>query len=509
MEYISLNEIQTDNNILLTDVPNILKVEEYDAEASALYADRSYAYFTISGATSLPVTSDGQYTIMFEGETISNVIDPSNAYNKNFYISRQSGGDKATAASIARAFRNCATIAANWTVQTSGSTVMLDAKNPVTTDTRAYYQDMMSPSWNGKIIFSGSDAQDLCRLTGAKVMVDIYKGYDTDYITTLEKTCNINSVAFNLSPILTTFAEYGKAVPFRYRVSFLTTTGDYVEMNEPDDDVNYISIGYMVNQGNKYLINDGVTIAQNVSRGESWLNETSDRGNIVNRSLLYIYEPYIPFSFYKGNLGGATVYIDYLDSAFNRIGSATTTWHNQGSSELLINTGFTLADTTAYKAMFDDAFYIDLTFGTQVLRYNVIKPLYATEANHRIYWRNSYNGISFFDFSGKKTETRSLKVQTYNKNIYDYYTNNEINELEKVYDNDVEYEVTLKSHLFENDGKYIFNDLLQSANVWTEVNGQNYAIIVNSVSVEELDSNNDIYEATIKFHYSQKPSALI
>ena len=76
-----------------------------------------------------------------------------------------------------------------------------------------------------------------------------------------------------------------------------------------------------------------------------------------------------------------------------------------------------------------------------------------------------------------------------------------------IYDNKIKYSVTLKSHLFENDGKYVFNDLMQSPEVWTEINGQQYAIIIDTVSVEETDRNN-IYEATVKYHYSQEPSLI-
>ena len=41
----------------------------------------------------------------------------------------------------------------------------------------------------------------------------------------------------------------------------------------------------------------------------------------------------------------------------------------------------------------------------------------------------------------------------------------------------------------KNDGKYIFNDLAQSPDVWTVINGQTYAIILDSVSVDETDRN--------------------
>ena len=157
-------------------------------------------------------------------------------------------------------------------------------------------------------------------------------------------------------------------------------------------------------------------------------------------------------------------------------------------------------------AFFQQAFYIDLTLGTTKIRYNVIKPLKATEYSQRILWRNSYGGISFFDFTGQRSEVRELELMTYQKNIFDYYTD-PMNSLEKPYDNEVKYTVTLKSHLLEHDGKYIFNDLIQSAQVWTEINGENYEIIIDSVSVDETDRN-DIYEATVKYHYSQEPSLI-
>ena len=151
-------------------------------------------------------------------------------------------------------------------------------------------------------------------------------------------------------------------------------------------------------------------------------------------------------------------------------------------------------------------FYIDVAFGSDAIRFNVIKPVQMTEYCQRILWRNSYGGISFVDLTGQKTETRELNLQTYQKNIFDYYTD-PVNELEKVYDNDVEYQVTLRSHLFEEDGKWVYNDLIQSPEVWTTINGEKYAIILESVSVEETD-NNGVYQATVKYRFSQKPSLI-
>ena len=73
------------------------------------------------------------------------------------------------------------------------------------------------------------------------------------------------------------------------------------------------------------------------------------------------------------------------------------------------------------------------------------------------------------------------------------------------YENEVKYAVTLKSHIIEQDGVYVFNDMIQSPEVWTEINGEEYGIILDSVSVEE-DNRNNLFTATIKYKYSQQPS---
>lgn len=259
---------------------------------------------------------------------------------------------------------------------------------------------------------------------------------------------------------------------------------------------NHITEGYMVNQGNKFLVlGNNVIFAQNVSRGAE--KDTS------NNTILYVYGDTIPVSFYINDTGYVDIDVEYLNSAFEVIGGNDAPYTNTDASNKLKDLYIGLNGT-----YMREAFYVDVIFRDtgQVIRYSVIKPLKATEYHQRILWRNSYGGISFFDFTGQRSETRDLEVETYNKNIFGYYSDQK-NQLEMVYDNDVKYTVTLKSHLIENDGKYVFNDLIQSPEVWTEVNGQQYGIILDSVSVEETDRNN-IYEAIVKYHYSQKPSLL-
>ena len=171
---------------------------------------------------------------------------------------------------------------------------------------------------------------------------------------------------------------------------------------------------------------------------------------------------------------------------------------------------FNLETMYPYGRAFDKAFYIDIQLGNgPKLRFNVIKPLKATEYSQRIYWRNCQGGISFFDFTGGKTIDNSISTETYQKQNFDYYDYDMYNRnsLNKPYDIDVNTTYTLKSHLFEADGRWIFNDLILSKRVWTIINGEYYMVIIDSITVDEIDNNN-IYQATIKFHFSMPPSSL-
>lgn len=469
------------NMITFTDIPNILSVEDSSGGTYAVIN------FVISSGIKAATTHDGQWSITFLGETITNVLDPSNAVNKNFLVANTT---QSTAVSIAKAFRNCPTIAANFNIEEIeygiAYAVKMTAKAVGTAWTNINTDLRLSEGLSDYIAVYPTNGEADSDLNGALIDVDVYR--DGNYITTLEKNWYGGEAAFNMSPVLTTFAEYGQAVPYTFRVSSIKD-GQYSLLGNID--TNYISIGYMCNQGSKYLYNSSLNFAQNFSRGAA--------RDVENNTLLYIYYPLVELSFYNGSNYGLTITIEYLDSAYNVIRTDGTIWRYSGS---ILNNLYLPLDET----YFNQAFYVDITVGTKKVRYNVIKPLKATEYVQRILWRNSYGGKSFFDFTGARSETRDVEISTYQKNIFGYYNGGK-NELEKVYDNEVKYTVTLKSHLFENDGKYIFNDLLQSADVWTEINGQEYAIIIDSVSVEETDNNN-IYEATVKYHYSQEPSLI-
>lgn len=476
---ITYNNIEGAGNLItFNDIPNILKVED---ESGGTNASISF-FFSVPLQTYL-LLEDGLWYITIMGDTITNVTDPSRAINKNFYIAPS---NESTNASIVKALRNCPTVASNFNISFSGNTVTLIAKTPGSLVNESSFKTNMSANICIPTITDGTSFSDLY---GSQISVDVLS--DGEYVTTLQKNFYNGEAAFNVTPVLNTFTEIGKAKPYTLNISSIKN-GIYSKVGTIA--TNYTAQGYMVNQGQKYLDNTYWQYAQNFYRGTT-------RNPILNNTLLYVYQPTIPISFYRGNEGGGTITITYRDSAYNAVYTDTQEWQNIYSATKLIDMELQLQES-----IMRNCFYIDVDFGENIVRYNVIKPVQLTEYCQRVLWRNSYGGISFYDFTGQKTETREFELQTYQKNIFGYYTDTK-NELEKVYDNDVEYQVTLRSHLFEEDGKYVFNDLIQSPEVWTIINDEKYAIILESVSVEETD-NNKVYQATIRYHYSQEPSLI-
>lgn len=476
--------------VTFSDIPNILMIEDDTVGLYTLVRLR-----VVGSGWNTAVTSDNQFTLTLLGESISNVTEPSNATNKNFYIT---SNNYSTAVSMCKALRNCPTLVAKFNIYMSldeEATVVLKSREVgrvfVDFSTELQMSDGMSDYVNYSAVW-GSDSSPLWN---SKINVDIYS--DGNYVTSLEKNFYRKKCGIDVGAVLGTIAERGKTIPYDMYMSYTNASGITTSLGTISG--NTVSQGYLVNQGFKYLplgtLTNGFIVAQNYSRGSS---KTWD-----NNSVLYLYGYTIPLSWYSKTLTSLTVTIEYLNSAYSVQNTDTVTVSDDENGWLHNVT----VNLTPNKLR--NAFYIRLKLNNgniafATIGYNVIKPIRMTEYYQRIYFRNSYGGVSFFDFTGQKSETRDLEVTTYEKNIYDFYTQDK-NEQTMIYNNDVDYSVTLKSHLIEKDGTYIFNDLIQSQEVWTMVNGETYGIIIDSVSVEE-DNRNDIYTATVKYRYSQKTS---
>ena len=471
---ITYNNLSSPSNILtFTEVPNILKISEN------VTGTKCTIQFSMSNGLRQTVTGDSQYYITLFGETITNVMSPESANNKRFYISDDA---ESTAMSIARALRNCGSLNADFYIFGNGSTVDIIAKTIGKKITTANYLQRNIPG--DKMSVSVQDGSSTSILLNSKIQVDVYNSNAAsvnNFITTLEKNWYGDECAFDMSPVLSTFSEYGQTQPYTFVLNVFRDNGEWQNQGTVSGNT---TIGYHANQSDKYKYAQGVQMLLNKNRGTN--------GTMI----LYTYNNVIPYSVLCGSdTGGWNVKVSVKDSAFNEVYSNTST-SSRTTSNMIVDTNETIPQTAI-----KNGYYVDITVGTQTTRFNIIKPLKATEYYQRILWRNEYGGISFFDFTGSRSESDSVDIETYEKNIFDYHDNNEF-EKKMIYKNDYKKSVSLTSHLLEEDGKWIFNSLMRSKKVWTTINGKTYYIIPKSIDVQEDQTYNNIYTAKLTYDYS-------
>ena len=308
---------QTDYNsvnyLTLTEIPNILKVEE------DIQGTRSNFEIDLEGNLQATVSGDGQYYITLLGETITSVMSPSNAKNKRFYVSAD---EDSTAFSMCQAFRNCSSLVANFNIIHGGSSIYFIAKTLGSLFNQSgYFKTNISNQYITTSVQNGSVNSDLYN---GKITVDVYKESTahTNYITSLEKNYYGDECAFDVSPVLATFSEYGKTVPYIFNINMVKGNGRYQGDWQSLGSVSgYTTIGYHANQSDKMLTMEGVQmLMHNVREGKPLIR--------------YVYGNTIPYSLLIGkNIGGWSYSVSYKDSAFNELyNTGTITDHKTSDS---------------------------------------------------------------------------------------------------------------------------------------------------------------------------------
>ena len=461
--------IYPENMLTFSDVHNILKIKDD----------------VVGTLTSIKITieptstsTDGQYYLTLLGETVTTVANPSNASNKRFYV----GNSKAAnAIYLAKALSSCPSIAANYYVYAQDGTCNIVAKiiGLVITDTKNMIQTNIPQN---KYTVDLQNGTSTSKLLGSRVVANIMS--DDKYVTTLEKTLYGGECAFDMSQVLSTISEYGKTKPYSISVSALLLDGGMKDLGK----INACTTnGYIANSSSKYIT---------LNRGEIALNTTVGDSNII----FYTYDSTIPFSIMRSEWRDHIYYsVEYLDSTKSRI-------HYEGGIELKLKSDdTTLVDTSISipDNIKDRVYYVNIYTEGHDCTFNVIKPLKTVGTWKRVYWRNEYGGIQFFDFTSSEVESHSFEIETYEKNIFDYYEDND-SELKRIYKSTNAMSIKLKSHIMESDGRWVFNSLERSKRLWVKENGIKRYIIPNSVEVTEESDYNGLYTATLKYQYSEE-----
>lgn len=449
--------------ITLTNVPNILTIQ-----SSSVTGNNSVLKITINDLTK--IDPNNTYYITINGLTIT-----SGNVGNNFYISNSNTGANqiAVAHSIAKSLRSVGLT--NYEIYQEISQGILT--NVVIVEAREVgelYEITFDSNLGAAILYDNYVGTTSDEFAGGRINIDVYSG--SDYITTLEKSYYKEKIDFNVSDILRSISRYDFLVPYTLFI--------YSQIGNQVTNLGRVSatsaIGYMVNQGEKFL-NTYPMFAQNVSRGTS----------SPSKMVLYTYLSTIPVTIYSDDVV-ETVNITYYDSSLQQIGT--------GFSNVNIYNGIGQSDIALNSNLFNSAYYVDLSLENgQIIRYNVIKPVDANSRCQRVYYHNSYGGVSFFDFTGQITENHKVDNDTYTKNIYDYYRETTLEQI-KIYDKETTINVTMKSHLMERSAVWQFNDLLGSYDVWTNINGVDYKIIVTDCKVDETETG--VWEATVTYTYS-------
>lgn len=454
-------EASTQGMITLTNVPNILTIQ-----SSAVTGNNSILKITINDLTK--INPSNTYYITINNLTIT-------SGDAGFYITNVNSwaNQIAVAHSITKSLRSLGLT--NYEIYQQISNGQLT--NVVIVEAREVgdlYEITFDSNLGAAIIYDNYVGATSDEFSGGRINVDVYS--ENKYITTLEKSYYKEKIDFNLSDVLKSISRYDYLTPYTLYL--------YSQVGNQITSLGRISatsaIGYMVNQGNKFL-NTYPMFAQNVSRGTS----------SPSKMVLYTYLSTIPTTIYSNN-EVETVDITYYDSSLQQIGtgfSNINVYNGVGKSEIALNSN-----------LFNQAYYVDLSLSNdQVIRYNIIKPVDANSRCQRVYYHNSYGGVSFFDFTGQITENHKVDNDTYTKNIYDYYRDTSLEQI-KIYDKQTSISVTMKSHLMERSAVWQFNDLLESYDVWTNINGIDYKIIITDCKVDETETG--VWEAVVTYTYS-------
>lgn len=443
---------QNQNGIYIFDgQPNIITFEDgtYTGTPSRL---------TITCPDGLTAGEEG-VIIEVNGEQITSVPVQSDAGPREFAISDVG---MTTANNICRALRNVSSLLVNFSVYFGADRY---GQGMVTVLARQLTAEVSGSCTNEYItvVSVPSGVQSSARVASVNV------SKDSAYVATLEKTICSQNTNFDVSPIISSLTEYGSLTP----VTFTTWTSDAEGNVSTGRTYNMTAIkGYHTEGQPLYLT--GSTMLQNV------------------QGTLYIGagQPLV-FSWLNTVSGNLDFVVKMLGSDYSTIGSTGATIERADNE---------IVDVTIdLSSMSDEVWYLDLLLpdGNSV-KFNVIRPSRLSEGNVRMQWRNGLGGISFFDFTGARTEKNNLEYDTYRDegSSYGYYdTGMRYDRIKRNASNDIEY--TLQTHLVKEDSLGIFRDLAKSERVWI---GEDMVLVSN---IEYNEQSNGIYIVRVTYKKSR------
>lgn len=504
---ITFNNLTSSRNIIcLSGVPNILTF-------TGSSTTNSYAEYQFQFTTILNVEINTTYNINFGEYNITSTFNEDNVGGTTFWLPQFNSYENQlySCYTIVKAFRNVPFIAANydvWLDDDEDGTMLpiihIKAKKYGSNFNVSVTSDLPSEIYTWSRTVDGGTNDAMLQGKKNKIICDLYRYKtpaqfgdvqlsDTEYVTSLEKNYYGKSVSFNVTPLLNTLLsdeDYEDMQQFKFDIyGFSDKKLVLGEQTSPM----YITNGYLCNFSQPFISSvNGNFLAANLSRG--------DYREQYNNTYLYTYYPTLVFSVYTSTGSFVSGYINYVDSANNVIASLE---HSISRTDGETLKTYTIQLDNTY---FRQSAYIDLMIpNVGYVRYNVIKPINAANETEvrRIYWYNEYNGVSFFDFTGERTETRKEDITTYEKQEFDFYNETNSREKNKVYEKKVGIEVKHTSHYIDKNGVYLFYSLQNAKRAWLELNGIRYYISITNLGISETNNTSHIFSVRITYEYSR------
>lgn len=494
---------EANNMVFFTDVPNIVTYDNSNQGTPAKL------YINV-GTSQYSAQPDGQ-TITINGETITSVSDISQCNGRFFYLGSNSSW---VATTIVDALRNCPSLFANYDIMMNSSdagdieepySVIIVARENGTRFNMTLSYTITDEHTLAFYNYSGQSNDDLKDDKFAIVQLQLYKYTDFDryknvdtygdvlndesYVTTMSKTYYSDNISFDISPVISTFAEYGKLVYFRFILTLFTSSPNHPYQQLASVHNLYALVGYRANGSIPYVPEANTPmLLQNIGNGITY----------ANLHTLYLYKPYIDFSWLSED-ATSTFVIKYLNSSYEQQHHTSVVSYNLSNNSIdkhiNLNENYVRMST-----------YVELTLPSNrgKVLYTIAKGLDAADECTRIEWRNEYGGISFFDFSGKQSKTFALKTEAYEKSDLEYYTEKE-REQDTVYSREATSTYSVTSHLVNKMGTQFAESLAKSKKAWitNEETGIREIILVQDIAIDEAQGDDNLYQVTVKYIYSR------
>lgn len=497
--------------ICFSGVPNILTFTGSSTTNS--YAEYKFRYTTI-----INIEINTKYNINFGEYNITSTFNEENVGGTTFWLPQFNSYENQlySAYTIVKAFRNVPFISGNFDVWlddgedgTMIPEVCIRAKKYGKNFNVDVTSDLPSEIYSWSRIVDGNTNDAMLQGRVNKILCDLYRikspvqlgvggVNEREYITTLEKNYYGKPVSFNITPVLNTLLSDDNYEDMQRFIISMYGFSDKRQTLSGQTEPMFITNGYLCNFSQPFINKfTGSFFAANVSRGD-------DRQQ-YNNTYLYTYYPTLVFSMFSTNdVSISSLVVNYINSANTQITSIPTTV--SASDGLSLKT-YTLQLNTEY---FRQSTYIDVVIpSVGTVRYTVVKPINAANEVEvrRIYWYNEYNGVSFFDFTGDRTETRKENITTYEKQEFDFYNETNSREKDKVYEKQVNVEVKHTSHYIDKNGTYLFYSLQNAKRAWIELNGIRYYVNVTNLEISETNNTSHIFTARITYEFSRPDMA--